>query len=310
MTTAAERVDILRRRILESSPTPPQDEWEWEFAGLPARRAQESGDPPERRTDLFLRVAGSGVEGHRMPVASAAKILEAVQGLITNIGSALVREDLFRKPQEGIRRATCFSVTPNAWAGSVVFHLDRPAAPTLMDTADSGNLAESSVNRFLAVVHEAQADSADAIGAVVEQVRPLGSRTASYLKVLVDELQAHDFDLALSHSLASGHRRRATLSERGCSVLLEAVERNRQNTELVTLLGILNTASDGTDNVRLTDENGTAIKLSVDAENGIRLGQWIGREVELRARKTTKWNLASGRETTVWELLEGSLHSK
>lgn len=308
MTTAAERVDQLRSRILESAPIPPEDEWEWEIAGLPARRALELGTAPEPRTDLFVRVAGAGIEEHRMPVASAAKILEAIQGLITNIGSALVQQELFTRPAAGIKRATRFCVTPNAWAGSVVFHLDRAAIPALVDTIDSGNLAESAVNRLLEVVQEAQSDAPEAIGEVVDQVRPLGSRTASYLSKLVGELQSHDFDLALSQSLASGHRKRATLGERGCYVLREAVERNREHSEPVALVGVLNTASDGSDHVRLTLGDGSAVKLVAGADVGTSLGRWIGQTVELAAMKHTKWNLASGRETVKWELLHGDLY--
>ncbi|MHA6509513.1 hypothetical protein [Tessaracoccus sp. Y1736] len=237
---------------------------------------------------------------------SMTAILHAVQGLVTNIGSALIREGKSKTPSGGVKKATRFCVTTNAWPGSVVFHLDREGTETLVESKESGSLAEMSVNRLLEVLGEAERDSAESIGAVVEQVRPLGARTASHLAKLVTALEANEYQLALSHSLASGHRRRASLGERGCMVLREAVDRNRKDDKNVTLVGHLNTSSD-VDSVKLTLGDNSTVKLKADPDTGIQLGKWLAQQVEIVAERHTEWLLASGIEKVTYRILEARL---
>lgn len=305
------RVAALRARIVADSPSPGEEPWEWELLDRRARRSLFSGELPAWQSELFIRVAGPGVVDHRLPVTVAAHILESIQGAITAIGGALVKEQGESRPEVGIRRATQFLITPNVAPGSIVFHLEREqdggAQDVLFPEVGPETLADHAAAALLRVFRLATADQSAEIGDLTESLRPLGARTASNISKLIDELRERDVELNIGQSTRSGARNRARVDERGCAALREAVDRNREQISEETLDGVLNTVSDGSDKVRLTPGQGPQIRLAVNPDVGLGLGAWLGRRVAIRARKTTMWKLASGKETVQYELLDATL---
>lgn len=316
MATPAERAVALREQIIARSDDAPQTPWEWQALDERARTSLETGVLPPRGSELFLHVEGGGVVHHRLAASSTAKILGNIQNAITSIGSTLSRDNE-GNPSHGVRKATRFYVTPDIMPGSIVFHLDRDAdsspVPTGQDVlfessdASAEPLADQSVAALIELVGIAEKDSAADLGVVTEKLRSLGPRTTSNLAKLAKELVKEDLSIDFGHMSTSGKRLRTTLGKRGCEVLAEAAERNKEQEDRVTLIGELNTISDGHDKVRITLSDNSEVLLTADKAKGAKLGPWITKRVQVEASRLTVWNLAKGKETLTFTLLEAQL---
>ena len=103
-------LEALRARIIADAPPPAADPADFQLIADEARRAMERGDVVSRGTQLRFRLTGDGVRGNDIPVHSAARLLDALQGAITAVGSSVQKskhtlatwktlpEDILRMP--------------------------------------------------------------------------------------------------------------------------------------------------------------------------------------------------------------------
>lgn len=317
MPSPDERAAALRKRLMADAADAPESPWEWLALDRRARTALVTGGLPPRVSELFLHVQGDGVVNHRLATNSTAKILSSIQNAITSIGSSLSHDDK-GKPSPGVRKATRLYVTPNVMPGSIVFHLDRDPEPLVETPSGQGALfeaglsaseplADKSIATLIELVEVAEKHDASDLGVVTDKLRELGPRTTSNLSKLATELAKEELTIDFGHSSTAGVRRRTTLGRRGCGVITEAAERNKEREDRVTLIGELNTSSDGHDKVRITLPDNSEVLLVADKTQGARLGQWITKRVQVSAKRSTKWNLATGKETLTFTLLDAEL---
>lgn len=307
-------IDELRRRILASAPPPATDDADIARLEQVSREAMTRGRVVPRATELRVRLSGDGVDGNAIPVHTAAQVLDAVQGVVSSIGSAIKQQKRGKAPKRpdkpgrlGVRKATELRLNANVSPGSVVFHLEGfrevESRDPQLSPEGSDTLVDQALSEFFRILQAAETDSADAIGELTTQMRDLGAMVASKLNRLAEEATTEHIDLDLGHWSPSGGRSSVVFRSRGAAAILEAVERNRVTVLPRTVTGVLHTVTDGEDLCRLTTDEGEKLRLSVDPEVGVTLGPLLGRHVTAEIATTVRWKLASGREFKTHELL-------
>lgn len=310
----AGQVAALRASLIADAPTPATDEADMARVSEVALETIRAGKPQPRPTELRIRLAGKAIPGHDVPVASAAKILEAMQGAVTAVGSAVEKQKTVKSPRRpdgkriGIRRATELRLNANISPGSVVFHLQGFAEdigdPEDLTTGLSDTLVDVAISELFKVLRDAEEDSGDNLGHLTDRLRSHGAMVASKLKALAEVTSNSEVELDLGLWAASGARKQVYFRNRGAAAILEAVERNRERTEpAIEVIGTLNTVSDGVDKVRLTIDGGSPLLMDVSQEVGLTLGKLLGRRVVAEVETTITWKLATGRETSRHRLL-------
>ncbi len=97
------------------------------------------------------------------------------------------------------------------------------------------------------------------------------------------------------------------LARRGADAIKEAVERNRERKQQISVTGVLNTVSDGADMLRLTlDDGGKQVRMNVEPDVGVQLGPLLGKRVSAEVALTVKWNLATGREKFTYTMISAT----
>lgn len=306
-------LDELRRQIIAQAPPPASDSAEVARLARSTLHTIRQDRIVPRAPELRVRLAGDGVPGHDIPVHSAAQILDAMQGAVTAVGSSLRKAKRAKPPKDatgrrmGVRRATELRLSPTIAQGSVIFHLEGRAEPEpkeyQLSNEGSESLVDVAVVELLRVLQQAQDDEGDTIGALTTRLQKLGAGVASKLNALAEQTSEKGIDLDLAHWSPSGDRSAALLKKRGADAIKEAVDRNRERTEQKTLIGRLNTVSDGADMCRITPEDGKPMRFSVDPEIGVAIGQLLGQEVTAEIETTIRWHIATGVEKRSHRLL-------
>jgi hypothetical protein len=305
-------LDDLRQRILAEAPPPAADPADFARVTREARLAISRGRVAPRGSEVRVRIAGAGVPGHDLPVHLAAQLLDALQGAITAVGSALHKSNKVKPPKDaagkplGIKKATELRLSSNIGAGSVVFFLEGTPEDLKGDelfTQGSDGLVDLAVSELFGVLATAQSDDADQIGKLTSDLQRLGAMTASKLNRLAERTAENELELDLGHWSPSGSRKSAVLARRGADAIKDAIERNRVRHVRQVLRGTLNTVSDGADMLRMTlDDDVTQRRLSVDPEIGVTLGSLLGKRVTAEVETTIRWKVASGRERRTYKL--------
>ena len=310
-------LEALRARIIADAPPPAADPADFQLIADEARRAMERGDVVSRGTQLRVRLTGDGVRGNDIPVHSAARLLDALQGAITAVGSSVQKSKHLKTPKDpqtgkrsGIKKATEMHLSPTIGSGSVVFFLEGEAEQLTGDEllpVGTDGLLDTAVAEFFDVIKAAQSDDAGSIGLLTDILRKHGAMVASKLNSLAEETVNRDLELDMGHRAPSGGRNAATLQRRGSQAIKDAVDRNRDRTEEVTLTGVLHTVSDGADMLRMTLDDGVSqVRLRVEPGVGVGLGHLLGKRIVAEVTETVKWKLASGREKRSYVLISAS----
>lgn len=265
------------------------------------------GELPPRRTELFVRFAGAGVSNSRMPVAEASGLLELLQAVVTNIGSANLRG---RKPPKGIRRATKLFMTPDVRPGSLVFRLEAedqesPGGGALDEADRVDSVVDDAVAALMRLMSSAETSAEIDADALARQMRPYGSRATSNLNKLAIGAQRASVDVDLGLWSRSGKRQHALLGARGVLALRSAAERNKKRTDdPAPFEGILHTVSDGKDDWRLELDSGDNLKLKTDPSSMVgSAGSLLSKRVRVIIEVRTIWSLAKGTETKEYRML-------
>lgn len=302
----------LRERITHSAPDPATDPQDFRLLKERAVREISGRALEERVSEVRVRVAGDGVIGHDLPVAVASELLGTLQGAITAVGSHVKRSKKLKTPQKsngrrmGIRAATEFRMTPSIAPGSIVFHLrgaitSPPDAEALLQEPDD-TLADVAVREMLSLLARAQEDEIDDLTALTAALRQFGALAASKFDAIAATAIANDLVLDLGHRSITGTRRAARLNSRGARAIRAAAESNRIVDDEETLVGILNTASDGHDQLRMTLEDGSQIRMKAHPEVGASMGRLLGQRVSVEVTTTIQWNLSKGTEKRTYRL--------
>ena len=277
-------------------------------------------DGSSPKTEVFVRLAGVGVLDSKLPVHYAAELLNILQGAITAIGSANLKDPHRGRPKRngrpvGVRAATELYVTPDVSPGSLVFRLEANdahdqlaiASEVLHGTGKVDSLIDEALTKLLDVLSAVEEATPESIDTIASSLRPLGSIAASKFLALSEVTQRSNVEIDVRLWSRSGRRRAASLGARGAGVLKAAAERNRERTEERTFVGILRTVSDGPDDWRLELAPEKFMKLSLaDEFNLSQAGSLLSQEVRARVQVTTQWNLATGKEKFSYQLLEVS----
>lgn len=306
--------DALRRLYLASAGDPIDDPAELDRLGARSLAGARGLPPRPDSPEVRIRMHGAGVPGHDLPVHTASVILDAFQGAVTAVGSALRRLKQAQLPSVEGRRPSTAEVTElrlqaDVAPGSVVFFLSGPVEQTtgleLPGTVSTETFLDVTLRRLFALLDEAEAeaDSADQISSLVDDLRILGADAAVHLNKLVKRTLQSEVDLDLGWRNADGRRARASLQRRGGLALQDAIDRSRVQVDEVTLVGTLHTVSDGSDLLRLELEDGKTVRIAVDAELGLTLGPLLGRRVEVVAERTTTRNITTGGTTTAYHVI-------
>jgi len=209
-------LEALRARIIADAPPPAADPADFQLIADEARRAMERGDVVSRGTQLRVRLTGDGVRGNDIPVHSAARLLDALQGAITAVGSSVQKSKHLKTPKDpqtgkrsGIKKATEMHLSPTIGSGSVVFFLEGEAEQLtgneLLPVGTDGPVAH------VDVIKAAQSDDAGSIGLLTDILRKHGAMVASKLNSLAEETVNRDLELDMGHRAPSGGRNAATL---------------------------------------------------------------------------------------------------
>lgn len=309
----------LRARLAALPGDPTADLDDFQRLAARARDAEETERDLPALTEVRVRLAGKGVEGNHVPVHHATQLLDLVQGTITAVASASRKRDKVKPPKDrlgrrvGVREATELRMGPEVAPGSLIFHL--VSSPHLVpDSADgiSGTevtdaFVDVAVRQTFDVLAIAESDDGADIGHLTEAIRRQGSIVASKLSQLATRALEAEIDLDLGHLSQAGTRRRAALGSRGAAALRAAAERNQQRIEAETIVGVLRTVSDGSDQLRVKREDGKDIRINVTPELGVTLGPLLGRKVVLEVEADVRWNLSSGKETRTRHLVSAEL---
>ena len=309
----------LRSRLADLPGDPGRDADDFKRVAQRARAADLAGEELTPVTELRVRLAGGGVDGHYVPVHQASQLLDLLQGTITAIGSAVRKRDNLQTPKNqmgrrvGVKEATEFRFGPEVAPGSLIFHLvsspkitPTPDA-TLPGTGQTDGLVDVAVRQLFDVLRVAETDEGADIGDLTETIRRYGSMVASKLSQLAKQSLAADIDLDLGHWSRSGSRGQSHMSNRGANAIRVAAERNKHRTEPETLTGRLRTVSDGVDHLRLTRDDDTTIRIAVDPDLGLTLGPLLGKSVILHVSTDVKWQLTTGREVRTRHLVSAEL---
>jgi hypothetical protein len=306
--TSPDDLEDLRASILASAPDPADDPNELGRNTAKALRLARGEYVPEVQ-EVRVRLHGSGVTGHTVPVHDAAKLLDALQGTVTAIGRA-TRKTAERRVNGNEQRVpvgdvTRLNLSADVAPGSVVFFLTGPeerVSPTNDET-----LLDRSLRELFHLLDAAGVDDPASLGKLTSDLQRLGVRVASQLNGLVATSIDSEIDVDLGWRTAAGKRSKSALARRGALALKDAIERNRVTTTTVTMQGTLKTVSDGTDKLRLELQDGKTRRLSVDAETGSGLGSLHMKTVSVTADETVTWTIATGQERKRWKFVSAEV---
>lgn len=321
VVTPPPSLEDLKSRLSLLSGDAAADSSDFQRVASRARQAIVSGRIAAPLSELRVRLAGAGVDGHYVPVSEVTDLLGTIQGAITAMGSSVRKAGAAKMPKDqsghkvGIRKATQLRMGPEITPGSLVFHLQ--AAPDIIPTSAPGAMLDGTdesdlivdlaIRQLLALVESAQADEAGDIGVLTEKIRRYGSMVASKLSQLAEQSLDAQIDIDLGHWSRGGKRSYAVLGSRGAAAIREAAERNRERVESETLTGRLRTVSDGADQIRLTLADDTNLRMTVDPDLGISIRSLLGETVIAEVETKVTWKLASGAERRTRHLIEARL---
>lgn len=305
----APSIDALRARLSSLPGDAAVDHADFRRLTHQAMDADHTGVVRVPSTELRVRMSGAGVHGHHVAVHDATQLLSLLQGAITAFGSSVRKQGEAKAPKNragkrlGVREATELRLGPEIEPGSVVFTLQSPAdlVPETKDglegSSETDSLVDLAARRLMDLVTSAQADDASDVGVLADDMRRYGALVASKLSKIAEHALVSEIELDLRHWSRAGRRRESRLGSRGAAALRAAAERNRERTETDTVTGRLRTVSDGADQLRMTLDDGTSLRIAVDPEHGLELGPLLGKRVEVDIDILVRWQLATGRET-------------
>lgn len=305
-------LDALRAQILSNVEDPAETPEDFARVAAEARRAIATGSVRRRPSALRVRLFGLGVLEHEIPVHSAARILDALQGAVTATGEAVRRKGALPATSKDAQRTTAEAtelfLSPRIAPGSVVFFLEarekRPAAGGQLVNEDVDGLVDVAVQRLFDVLDLAGGEEVAERQALEESMRDLGVRAASRIAGLANASLQEDVEVDLALRTPRGRRAKGTLTRRTSVALQHAFAQASDRVERHQLVGILHTVSDGADPLRMEVEGQRPdIRLAVEAQVGAGLGPLLGRRISADVEVTVKWQAASGRETRSYRLL-------
>lgn len=317
MPSRDELVARMRSEILERTgdalPAPSAAEFERAAARTHAKHVSGSQDPDP--TEVAVRMHGTGVEGHRVPIDVAAPLLGDIQKTLTWIGSALRQSSEVHatgkgKKEKGIRRATRMYLEPQQSPGSVIFHLiadpvtDGPS-DGLFTSASQSTILDSAISEFLVIIESAESDDPASLGSLTGELRKMGPNVASALDSIAKGMSKKGIDLDITWTNPTGKRTRATIGKRGAEALRYAVEASKSEVRTIEMLGRLETVSMGADPIRLETPSGEDFRMVVDPSVGTEVGPLFGAMVLARAEETIV-RQTSGRVRRTYRLLSAT----
>lgn len=313
MTTPDEAVRSLRQSILRDAPTPASDPADFARLQDEARTAMLTGRIEPPAPEVRVRLFGEGAEGHDIPVETASRILGTIQGIVTAVGSAVRNSGRMRQTGKrlSLARATELRLSPTIGTGSVVFFLRGRPAPApeqpALGTTGTNTLLDLALGDLFGLLRKAQADEGSDAGALIADIQRLGSRVASRLNALAEEAIEKGVDVDLGWRSPDGRRDAVQLERRAARAIQDAVEASREQVVQEHVVGILHTASDGSDLIRLTPDAGKSLRMRVDPEIGATLGPLLTKRVAATVESRIIWHIASGREHIIRRLVSAEL---
>lgn len=308
MTTPDERLEALRNLALAAEVEPVTDPGDLARLSVRALMRDVGIAAIPDRPEMLVRLYGPGVVGHEIPVRQATAILSSIQESIASIGQALALEPTSRGViQAEVLKATELRLSPDVGIGSVVFQLKGPAQGTQFDTPESapsgfGTLVEAALSELFQLVEQSEGQGLQA-DALARELRRLGPRSAKHLSDLMERVLTDQISVDFTWYPPSARRRHASLQGRSARVIRLAIERNKIETTVVELTGILQTVSTVKKAELRTQDRGLVL-VSVDNELAGEMGPYYNREVVVTAEQTTKWSTSTGTETRTFRLLE------
>jgi hypothetical protein len=301
MTMSSDRLAQLRTRIADADIEPAENLDEIVQRGI--AHAQQKAGLSSRIAQLDVRLSGAAVREHDVSVRVLAGVLGPLQESLTAVGQALRQNPTGRgRVPTAIVDATELSISPQLTAGSIVLHLSGPAEATTGDELPEATGTESLVDASLRAVFSVLAESQDdvATSGLSGELRRLGPRTAKHLNDLAQRVLDDDVQVGLVWRLGTTSQR-ASLDRRSALALHDAIQRNRVEVSEVVLTGRLLTVST-VRKAELDMGDAGTVKLSVDPDLALSLGDYYDRDVTVGAQQTTTWSTNTGVEKRTYAL--------
>jgi len=304
VTTPDERLEELRSRALAADIAPVSDPEELAELSIRTLLDNVGGVIRPNHPEVNVRLHGPRVPAHDVPVREAAAILNSVQEAVASIGQALTHEPTTRGAiQANVLRATELRLSSSVGAGSVIFRLAGPSGDVLGDeTALTGTLVDRALGELFSLVEQSEADDLET-STLAQELRGLGPRVAKHLSDLVKQVVEDEIDVDFTWRSSEARARQVSLQRRSALAIRDAIERNKVETKLVELKGILITVSRVTNAELLTDDEGR-VRLSVSDEQAGMLGPFYNQRVTVIAEQTTTWSTNTGQEKRKFRLIE------
>ncbi len=311
MPTPDERLEALRNLALATDVEPVTDPGDLARLSVRALVRDVGLAAIPDRPEMFVRLHGPGVVGHEIPVRQATAILSSIQESIASIDQALALEPTSRGViQAEILKATELRLSPDVGIGSVIFQLRGPSQVeqgTQFDTPGSAppgfeTLVEAALSELFQLVEQSEGQELQA-DALAHELRRLGPRAAKHLSDLMERVLGDQISVDFSWQPLGARRRHASLQGRSARVIRLAIERNKVETTVAGLVGVLQTVSTVKKAELRTEDRGLVL-VSVDNELAAEMGPYYNRQVVVTAEQTTKWSTSTGMETRTFRLLE------
>ncbi|MEU5203277.1 hypothetical protein [Streptomyces pseudogriseolus] len=274
-------------------------------------------ESPVARRRATLRFHAEGSEPSEMPVPLAVALIGDFQGMITAAAESLrakaIEQGGTRKAarRKALRSSVELMFSPQPTPGSTVFHLwQKPQNPSDQSVEDQGTLdieggpplVDIAISRVMDVWDSARSET-PSIAELRDVLGPLGITHAGRLQSLIKNLLAKDMDLDLTWGDVESGIRSTRLHRREAAFLESVVTKVSEQTERITLSGVLRTVS----NLRKVDlqlEDERIITAELDPSlTDESLGQYYMKPVSVVAEVQTVWQNTLGRAKRTYTFL-------
>ncbi len=251
MTTPDERIQGLRERALAANVELVTDPGDLARQAVRAHLVAIAGTGPVApdRPEIDVRLHGPGVPDHEVAVRESASFLLSIQEAVSSIGQALRHEPTLQGAiQAQVLAATELRMTPTVGAGSLVFHLVAAGetitggeAPELTGT---DTLVDAAMGALFSLIEQSAVQGPEG-GTLAHDLRRLGPRTAKHLSDLSSRVIDDEIEVDLTWRNPAGQRRMASLQRQAAMALERAITINKEDTQILDLVGAAGTPTTG-----------------------------------------------------------------
>jgi len=291
MATPESAYELLMRRARDLPEATWAEPGDLGRRSIEAMVASQIGDARDLLSRGMLRLSGAGVAGHSAPLSSVGQVALQWQRAVSAVGASLegLRTSAGRLP-EGVVQRTTLMLRAAPVPGSVILEL-TPKSNPLVEVAPEGMrpifdpprpLSDLATGTLIELLQGAVNPGPDAseLGA---QIRQLGARVASTVKVLASTLDDSHFDLDAVWMEPGQPTARVSLSAGTAGWLAAYVTGEALDSYEDELSGVVHTVSDVAKWLIETSEGRRSVDASELPPEDIGLPR-VGQTIRLRVR--------------------------